>query len=225
MLPALPVSPSPDTRCLPAPQGSNSQGAPSRCSDQPASQPQAAEKSMPSSPEVWPPRVPDSTDPAREGAPGGDSEGNGCHSYGAQCLLRWPRGCRRARVSVSAPPHPPPPARATRHSAPPAEGRPGTLPQPTHALCSEALGGHRRRPLRGTERGEAGTPSSTPPSSHSSRPPLPPPEPHYAHRLAAAAALPSRAPTSGAAAGSAPSLQHRGPSTCRASPARVVTAP
>lgn len=89
-------------------------------------------------------------------------------------------------MSVSAPP----PTRATGHSAPPAEGRLGTLPQPTHALGSEAPGGEAPGATAtwswsDPERGEAGTPGTT---SHSSRPPLPPLNPHYAHNLAGAAA-------------------------------------
>lgn len=146
---------------------------------------------MPSSPEVWPPRVPDSTEQAREGAPGGDCEGNGRHSYGAQCLLRFPGGCCRARVSVSAPP---PPAPSSGHQAQRATSRGATghfTSAPTHSRLQSSRGTPEATASwswSSPERSEAGTPSSTPPSSHSSRPPLPPPKPHYAHNLAAATA-------------------------------------
>lgn len=183
---------------------------------------------MPSSPEVWPPRVPT----ARNRHGKGRREGT-LRERPPQLWRSMPSEVARrlqpsSRVRVR-PPRPPP---SSGHQARRATSR-GATGHFTSAHTRSPLHGSRGTPeataswnWSSPERGEAGTPSSTPPSSHSSRPPLPPPKPLYAHNLAAAAA---------ATLGSA-YLRRRfglrsfpaalgGPSTCRASPARVVTAP
>lgn len=145
MLPTLPVLPSPDPQYLPAPQGSNSQGAPSRCSDPAAT---GSRKSMPSSPEVWPQESLIAQDKHGKGHPEGTPKGTAA----TVMALNASGGVREAVAQLVCPcprAPPQPPARATGHSAPPAAGRLGTLPQPTHALCSGALGGTPGQPLRG----------------------------------------------------------------------------
>lgn len=163
---------------------------------------------MPSSPEVWPPRVPT----ARNRHGKGRREGT-LRERPPQLWRSMPSEVARrlqpsSRVRVRPPAHPP--ARATRHRAPPAEGRLGTLPQPTHALRSTALGGHRRQPLRGT----GAPPSAARPGPRAPRRP----RGHHSRRQSRSTPTtslprprrPSGAPTFGAASGSASFLPHSG---------------
>lgn len=183
---------------------------------------------MPSSPEVWPPRVPIAQNTHGKGRGEGTLKGTAA----TVMALNASRGGPKAAAKLACPcppPHPPP---SSGHQAQRATSREAT---------GHFTSAHTRSPLHGSrgtpeataswswsspERGEAGTPSTTPPSSHSSRPPLPPPKPHYAHNLAAATAatLGSSYLRRRFGLRSFPAAL-RGPSTCRASPARVVTAP
>lgn len=143
-----------------------------------------------------------------EGASGGDSERNGGHSYGAQCLPRWPGGCCRARVSVSAPrPQLGPPGTA-RHQ------RRGdwALYLSPHTLSAPRLSsGHRRQPLRGA----GATRSAARPGPLAPRRSRPTPRGRHSCRQARTTPTtslvrrpPSRAPTLSGASDSAPSSPH-----------------
>lgn len=165
---------------------------------------------MPSSPEVWPPRVPIAQNMHGKERREGTLKGTAA----TVMALNASRGGPKAAAKLACPCPPPPPARATRHSAPPAERRLGTLPQPTHALRSTALGGHRRQPLRGA----GAPPSAARPGPLAPRRPRPTPRGHHSRRQSlttptTSLPLPRRplgAPTFGAASGSAPFLPHSG---------------
>lgn len=222
MLPELPVLPSPDT-IFPLRKAQTARVRPLAAW---TSQPQAAEKSMPSSPEVWPHESLIAQDEYAKGRPEGTPKG----SAATVMALIASGDVREAVAQLACPcPRPPSPARATGHSAPTAEGRLDTLPQPTHTLGSEALGGPRgnryvelerprgwrgRDPKLHTARVpvlEAATPATKPALRL---------QPRWCHGR-----LVKRLPPAQRPAPLPPRRTLRAPSTCRASLARVVTAP
>lgn len=182
---------------------------------------------MPSSPEVWPHESLIAQDKHGKGRPEGTPKGTAT----TVMALNASEGVREAVAQLACPcprpPHPRPGHRAQRATS---RGATGHF---TSAHTRSRFRGSRGTPgptatwsWSDPERGEAGTSSSTPLASHSSRPPLPPLNPHYAHSLAACRGRPrERLPPAQRLAQLLPRRTLRAPSTCRASLARVVTAP
>lgn len=225
MLPTLPVLPSPDPQYLPAPQGSNSQGAPSRCSDPAAT---GSRKSMPSSPEVWPQESLIAQDKHGKGHPEGTPKGTAA----TVMALNASGGVREAVAQLvcpcpRAPPNPPPgPPGTARHQ----QRGDWALYLSPHTLCVPGLSGG----PRGNRYVELERPrgwQGRDPKLHAARVPLleaatPATKPALRPQPRWCRGHPrERLPPAQRLAPLLPRRTLRAPSTCRASLARVVTAP